>query len=181
MSRTIRVDADVCVHRPGDQRRRLGSIFLGAPPPQGAWGNQPSTTGGEWPHYNGDIRGTRYSPLDQINTTQLQQARSRLAVQDRQLRPAPRVQTRGDTDRWSTGVLYTTAGTRRAVVALDAQHRRSDLDAQRARRETRRRSRRDSSRGVASSYWSDGRGDERIVYVTTGYQLVELECQDRCA
>src|SRR6185503_17491295 len=27
----------------------------------------PSTKNGEWPHYTGDLAGTRYSPLDQIN------------------------------------------------------------------------------------------------------------------
>ena len=32
-----------------------------------------------------------------------------------------------------------------------------------------------SGRGV--SYWTDGRGDERIVYVTTGYRLVELNAK----
>ena len=53
-----------------------------------------TTKNGEWPHYTGDMRGTRYSPLDQINAAQLQQARSRVAVQDRQPRPAPRVQAR---------------------------------------------------------------------------------------
>src|SRR5438105_14520922 len=30
-------------------------------------GGQPSTRNGEWPSYTGDVRGTRYSPLDQIN------------------------------------------------------------------------------------------------------------------
>jgi glucose dehydrogenase len=30
---------------------------------------QPSTRNGDWPHYNADIRGSRYSPLDQINAT----------------------------------------------------------------------------------------------------------------
>src|SRR5437867_11991031 len=28
---------------------------------------QPSTATGEWPTYNADLNGTRYSPLDQIN------------------------------------------------------------------------------------------------------------------
>src|SRR5947207_2679580 len=28
---------------------------------------QPSTQKGEWPYYNADLKGTRYSPLDQIN------------------------------------------------------------------------------------------------------------------
>ena len=32
-----------------------------------------------------------------------------------------------------------------------------------------------SGRGV--SYWTDGKGDERVVYVTTGYQLVELDAK----
>lgn len=27
----------------------------------------PSTAHGEWPHYTGDLKGTRYSPLDQID------------------------------------------------------------------------------------------------------------------
>src|SRR5262245_1067518 len=27
----------------------------------------PSTANGEWPHYTADLRGSRYSPLDQIN------------------------------------------------------------------------------------------------------------------
>ena len=45
---------------------------------------QPSTKNGEWPAYTADIRGTRYSPLDQINAVELQEARGRLAVQDRQ-------------------------------------------------------------------------------------------------
>ena len=30
---------------------------------------QPSTKNGEWPAYTGDIRGSRYSPLDQINAS----------------------------------------------------------------------------------------------------------------
>ena len=28
---------------------------------------QPSTKNGEWPHYTADLRGSKYSPLDQIN------------------------------------------------------------------------------------------------------------------
>jgi quinoprotein glucose dehydrogenase len=32
-----------------------------------------------------------------------------------------------------------------------------------------------SGRGV--SYWTDGKGDERVIYVTTGYQLVELNAK----
>ena len=52
---------------------------------------QSGAKNGEWRTYGGDLGNTRYSPLDQINAAQLQQARSRLALQDRQPRPAPRV------------------------------------------------------------------------------------------
>src|SRR5439155_437613 len=30
---------------------------------------QPSTANGDWTHYTADVRGTKYSPLDQINAT----------------------------------------------------------------------------------------------------------------
>ena len=33
-----------------------------------------------------------------------------------------------------------------------------------------------SGRGV--SYWTDGKGDERIIYVTTGYRLVALNAKN---
>ena len=72
------------------------------------------------------------------------------------------------------GVLYTTAGSRRSVVALDAatgEHLwmyRLD-EGERAARSMRRL----SGRGVG--YWTDGAGDERIYFVTIGYQLVALD------
>src|SRR6201999_4443347 len=67
----------------------------------------------------------------------------------------------------------TTAGSRRAVVALDAKtgelkwvySMNEGLRAAIAPRQL-------SGRGV--SYWTDGKGDDRVVYVTTGYRLVEL-------
>ena len=34
---------------------------------------QPSTKSGDWPHYTADIKGTRYSPLDQINGSNFNQ------------------------------------------------------------------------------------------------------------
>jgi quinoprotein glucose dehydrogenase len=74
------------------------------------------------------------------------------------------------------GVLYATAGTRRAVVALDAKT--GELIWSHSLREGKRAelsARQLSGRGV--SYWTDSRGDERIVYVTTGYRLVELNAK----
>ena len=70
----------------------LGGVvaFLFLHPPE--LSAQRGAQGGEWPTYGGDLGHTRYAPLDQINAAQLQQARGRLAVQDRQPRSAARVQ-----------------------------------------------------------------------------------------
>ena len=38
---------------------------------------------GEWPTYAADLAGSRYRPLDQISGAELQQARRRVALQDR--------------------------------------------------------------------------------------------------
>ena len=79
------------------------------------------------------------------------------------------------------GVLYTTGGTRRSVVALDGKTGELIWTHSLREGQARRASRRASCRAAASSYWTDGRGDERILYVTTGYRLVALNAQDRRA
>ena len=74
------------------------------------------------------------------------------------------------------GTLYTTGGTRRSVISLDG--RTGELNWAHSLREGRRAAvspRQLSGRGV--SYWTDGKGDERVIYVTTGYQLVELDAK----
>ncbi len=97
----------------------------------------PSTKNGDWTHYTADMRGTKYSPLDQINAQQLQSARSRVAVQDRQPRHAPRVQARrhaaGDQGRPLHDRRHAPLGGR-----ARRPHRRADLDAQLPRRQPRR-------------------------------------------
>src|SRR4029079_13392785 len=75
------------------------------------------------------------------------------------------------------GVLYATAGTRRSVVALDG--RTGELIWSHSYREGNRAAiapRQLSGRGV--SYWTDGKGDERILYVTTGYRLIALNAKN---
>src|SRR5437773_710075 len=73
------------------------------------------------------------------------------------------------------GIVYSTAGTRRAVVALDAgtgemlwMH--SENEGKRGESAPRQL----SGRGL--SYWTDGRS-ARIVYVTPGYQMVALDAK----
>ena len=73
------------------------------------------------------------------------------------------------------GVLYSTAGTRRAVVALDAATgeqlwMHSENEGPRGVNAPRQL----SGRGLA--YWSDGK-DERIFYVTPGYRLICVDAK----
>ena len=73
------------------------------------------------------------------------------------------------------GVLYTTAGTRRAVVALDAATgemlwMHSEDEGKRGEAAPRQL----SGRGLA--YWSR-RHAARIIYVTPGYRMIALDAK----
>src|SRR5215510_5330571 len=153
-----------------------GQVFVGTPvPPQFAAHAQPSTKDGEWPHYNGDLRGTRYSPLSQIDASNFGKLKIAWRFKTDAFGPFPEYKLEG-TPLMVNGVLYATAGTRRSIVALDA--RNGELIWSQSLREGKRAGlapRQLSGRGL--SYWSDGRGDERIVFVSTGYRLVELNAK----
>jgi quinoprotein glucose dehydrogenase len=136
----------------------------------------PSTKNGEWPAYTGDIKGTRYSPLDQINASNFNKLEVAWRFKTDSLGPRPEYKLEG-TPLMVRGVLYATAGTRRSVVALDA--RTGELMWAHSLREGMRAAiapRQLSGRGL--SYWTDGKGDERILYVTTGYRLVALNAKN---
>src|SRR3954469_13260310 len=133
---------------------------------------QPSTRNGEWPHYNADLHGTRYSPLDQITGDNFNKLEVAWRFKTDSLGPFPEDKLEG-TPLMVKGVLYTTGGTRRSVVALDAKS--GELMWAYSLREGARAAnapRQLSGRGV--SYWSDGKGDDRVIYVTPGYRLVAL-------
>jgi quinoprotein glucose dehydrogenase len=136
---------------------------------------KPSTQRGEWPHYNADNHGTRYSPLDQITGANFNNLEIAWRFKTDNFGTFPEYKLEG-TPIMINGVLYTTAGTRRSVVALDA--RTGEVIWTHSMREGRRAAvspRQLSGRGL--SYWTDGRGDDRVVYVTTGYRLVELNAK----
>jgi len=150
--------------------------FVGTPVPQQFAGQgQPSTKNGEWPTNGADVKFTRYSPLDQINASNFNKLEVAWRFKTDAFGPYPEYKLEG-TPIMVKGVLYTTAGTRRSVVALDAKT--GELIWSHSLREGHRAevsARQLSGRGV--SYWTDGRGDERIIYVTTGYRLVELNAK----
>ena len=136
---------------------------------------KPSIMNGEWPDYSGDLRGWRYSPLDQINASNFNQLQVAWRFKTDNLGPRPEYKLEG-TPVMAKGMLYTTGGTRRSVISLDG--RTGELNWAHSLREGRRAAvspRQLSGRGV--SYWTDGKGDERVIYVTTGYQLVELDAK----
>ena len=135
---------------------------------------QAGAKNGEWPAYGADLGNTHYSPLDQVNSGNF----SKLAVAWRfktdSLGPRPETQLEA-TPLMVHGVLYTTAGTRRDVVALDAATgellwMHSENEGARGANAPRQL----SGRGLA--YWTDGR-EERIVYVTPGYRLIALDAK----
>ena len=136
---------------------------------------QPSTKKGDWPYYFADAKGTRYSPQDQINASNFNQLEVAWHFKTDNLGARPEYKLEG-TPLEINGVVYTTAGSRRAAIALDA--RTGELKWVHSEYEGRRAAiapRQLSGRGL--SYWTDGNGDERILYVTTGYRLVELNAK----
>jgi quinoprotein glucose dehydrogenase len=133
-----------------------------------------STTKGEWPSYTGDTRGSRYSPLDQINARNFNSLEVAWRFKTDSLGPRPEFKLES-TPLMVGGVLYATAGTGRAVVALDAAtgaqrwvHREDEGPRGAAA------PRPLSGRGLA--HWTDGR-EERILYVTPGYRLIALDAK----
>lgn len=137
----------------------------------------PSTKNGEWPMYTADLRGSKYSPLDQINATNFSKLEVAWRFKTDSLGPRPETKLEG-TPLMVKGMVYATAGTRRAVVGLDGKtgEMKWMYSLDEGERATRWAPRQLSGRGL--SYWTDGKGDERILYVTTGYRLVALNAKN---
>src|SRR3989441_7244471 len=143
------------------------------------WASTPGTgqsgaKNGEWRTYGGDLGNTHYSPLDQINADNFYKLQVAWRFKTDNLGPGPEYNLES-TPLMANGVVYSTAGTRRAVVALDAAT--GELLWTHGEREGTRGNnapRQLSGRGL--SYWSDGR-EERILYVTPGYRLIALDAK----
>ena len=129
------------------------------------------TENGEWRSYGGDIKNTRYSPLDQIDASNFDDLEIAWRIKMSNFGPNPEYNFQS-TPLMVDGVIYSTAGSRRAVVAADAgtgellwMHRFDEGERGAAT------PRRLSGRGLA--YRDDGASGQ-IVYVTLGYQLIVL-------
>ena len=130
---------------------------------------------GEWRSYGGDLGHMRYSPLDQINADNFGKLEIAWRFKTDSLGPRPEYQFES-TPLMVKGVVYSTAGSRRAVVALDGATgellwMHSENEGARGAAAPRQL----SGRGLA--YWSDGAADDRILYVTPGYRLIALNAR----
>ena len=130
------------------------------------------TENGEWRSYGGDIANTRYSGLDEISAENFGDLEVAWRVSTANFGPNPEYNFQS-TPLMVDGVLYSTAGSRRSVIALDAgtgellwMHRLDEGERGAAA------PRRLSGRGLA--YRDDG-ADGQIFYVTPGYQLIGLD------
>jgi quinoprotein glucose dehydrogenase len=138
-------------------------------------GYVPSTDKGDWPLYTADLHGTKYSPLDQIDASNFDGLEVAWSFKTDNLGNRPEYKLEG-TPLAVNGILYTTAGTRRAAIALDGST--GELLWMYSMDEGARGGhapRQLSGRGL--SYWTDGSGDERVLMVTPGYRLVCLDAR----
>jgi len=129
---------------------------------------------GEWASYAGDLRNHHYSPLDQITAANFSKLEIAWRFKTDGLGNRPEYKLEA-TPLMVNGVLYTTAGSRRAAIALDAAT--GELLWMHGEHEGARGGaapRQLSGRGLA--YWSDGK-EERILYITPGYRLVCLDAK----
>jgi quinoprotein glucose dehydrogenase len=136
---------------------------------------QQGAKNGEWRFYGGDAGTTKYSPLDQINAANVKDLKIVWQWRAENFGKRPDINWEV-TPLMVGGVLYFTAGARRDVLAVDAatgetlwmyridEGPRGAVVA------------RANNRGVA--YWTDGKGDNRILLITPGFQLIALNAKN---
>ncbi len=140
----------------------------------GAVQGQSGSANSEWRSYGGDLGNTRFAALSQINAENFSKLEVAWRFKTDNLGPRPEFKFES-TPLMVNGRVFSTAGTRRAVVALDAATgemlwMHSEHEGARGEAAPRQL----SGRGLA--YWTDGK-QERILYVTPGYRLVALDAR----
>jgi quinoprotein glucose dehydrogenase len=130
--------------------------------------------GTDWPTYGADLASSKYRPLDQINAANFSSLEIAWRFKTDNIGNRQEFKLEG-TPLMVKGVVYATAGSRRAAIALDAAT--GELLWVHGEKEGERGAaapRQLSGRGLA--YWTDGK-EERILYVTPGYRLVALDAK----
>ena len=142
---------------------RVSSVLNGASTAQ-------RTIDAEWLSYHNDTRATRYAPLEQINRENADDLEIAWRWYAANHGPNPEFNYEA-TPLMADGVLYTTAGRRRDVVAIDPVTGET-LWMFRFDEGSRRGPRVNSGRGL--SLWRED-GESRIIVVTPGYQMISLD------
>ena len=148
----------------------LGFIALALAPVTG----QSGAPIGEWRTWAGNLAAWRYSPLDQINAGNFNTLEVAWRFKTDHLGPRPEFNLEA-TPLMANGMLYSTAGSRRTVIAMDPGT--GELLWMHSENEGKRGDvtpRPGAGRGLA--YWTDGNA-ARIVYVTPGHRLVALDAK----
>ena len=128
-----------------------------------------------WTTYGGNLASQRYSPADQITKENFDQLEIAWRLKTDSLGPRP------DTLYSATPLLvdrtlYTTAGTRRAAIALNAvTGEMLWMHAEDEGKRGQNAPRNGAGRGVA--YWSGAGADRRVIYVTPGYRMLALDAK----
>jgi quinoprotein glucose dehydrogenase len=124
----------------------------------------------EWLSYHGDSNSTHYSALDKINKDNV--GNLEIAWRWHTINHGPQPEFNYEaTPLMIDGVLYTTAGRRRDVVAIDPVTG-ENLWMFRLDEGNRRGPRVNSGRGIA--VWRDA-GITRLILITPGYQMLALD------
>jgi quinoprotein glucose dehydrogenase len=136
----------------------------------------PAQAATEWTTYGGNLASQRYSALDQINADNFKDLEIAWRLPTDFLGPRPDT-LYSTTPLYVNGTVYASAGTRRAVVALDpasGEVRWMHSEQEGVRGDAGARG--GAGRGV--SYWSNADGsDQRIIYVTPGYRMLALDAK----
>ena len=129
-----------------------------------------------WPTYGSNLASHRYSPADQITRDNFSKLQIAWRLKTDFLGPRPDT-LYSATPLLVDRVLYTTAGMRRAVIALNPTSgemlwMHSEDEGRRGQSAIR------SGAGRGLAYWASADGaDRRIIYVTPGYRLKALDAK----
>ncbi len=130
--------------------------------------------GDEWQFYGGDAGSTRYSSLAQIDQSNVADLQVAWRWKTDSVGPPAELDSRV-TPIMTDGVLYATAGSRRAVVAIDAATGET-LWSYSVAEGTRGDSPPWASSGRGLAYWTGG-DDARVLLVTPGFHLIALDAR----
>lgn len=153
------------------QAETIAAFLLGTKAPET---NPQTNQTAEWRYYGGDAGTRKYSPLEQINATNVANLHIAWRWKAQNFGRQPEVNWQV-TPLMVGGVLYVTAGTRRDAVAIDAATGETLWMYRLDEGERGADVARAQNRGLA--YWPDPAGNGRILLISPGYQLVALDAR----